>query len=292
MDSLIYHNDRILPLTDARLSPGQMGLLMGWGVFTTLRIYEGVPFAFDRHWPRMAHDAERLGITLNYDQEAVRAAIIKLASSNQRREAMARVSFVKNQGGTWAHAPEGPATDLLIFTRDVATWPVASRLMLVRDAIFAAGRLAGAKMLSWVQNAGVLERAHAEGYDDALLLNEQGQIGECTSANIFLVRGGKVLTPPLTSGCLPGVTRDVLLEVIPAAGYELLQQDLTPDDLTSANEVFITSTTREVAPVNVIHPDWKYEAPGKISLILKSAFRQFVDSHLQREAASPSKFKL
>ena len=59
MDSLIYHNDRIEPLTESRLSPGQMGLLMGWGVFTTLRIYEGVPFAFDRHWQRMAHDAER-----------------------------------------------------------------------------------------------------------------------------------------------------------------------------------------------------------------------------------------
>src|ERR1035438_1483397 len=96
MDSLIYHNDRIIPLAEARLSPGQMGLLMGWGVFTTLRIYEGVPFAFDRHWARMAHDAKRLGIALDYDQEEVRQTIIRLAASNQRREAMARLSFVKN----------------------------------------------------------------------------------------------------------------------------------------------------------------------------------------------------
>ncbi len=65
MDSLIYHNDRIIPLVEARLSPGQMGLLMGWGVFTTLRIYQGVPFAFDRHWERMVRDAERLGIALD-----------------------------------------------------------------------------------------------------------------------------------------------------------------------------------------------------------------------------------
>jgi len=97
MDSLIFHNDRIIPLTEARLSPGQMGLLMGWGVFTTLRIYEGLPFAFDRHWARMAHDADRLGITLDYDQRTVREAIIKLAASNQRPEAMARLSFVKNR---------------------------------------------------------------------------------------------------------------------------------------------------------------------------------------------------
>ena len=76
MDSLIYHNDRIIPLEEARLSPGQMGLLMGWGVFTTLRIYEGVPFAFDRHWARMSHDSERLGIALDYDQKSVWEAIV------------------------------------------------------------------------------------------------------------------------------------------------------------------------------------------------------------------------
>ena len=91
MDSLIYHNDRIIPLAEARLSPGQMGLLMGWGVFTTLRIYEGVPFAFDRHWDRMARDAERLSIELHYRQEVVWESIVKLAAANQRRECAARL---------------------------------------------------------------------------------------------------------------------------------------------------------------------------------------------------------
>ena len=105
MDSLIYHNDRIIHLAEARLSPGQMGLLMGWGVFTTLRIYRGVPFAFDRHWHRMAHDAERLGISLDYEQEAVCNAIVKLAAANGRQECAARLSFIKNHGGMWADAP-------------------------------------------------------------------------------------------------------------------------------------------------------------------------------------------
>ena len=228
MDSLIYHNDRIIPLAEARLSPGQMGLLMGWGVFTTLRIYQGVPFAFDRHWERMARDAERLGIALDYHQEAVWEAIVKLAAANQRPEGAARLSFIKNQGGLWADAPGCPATDLLIFTRELAAWPASHKLLLVPDGIFSHGKLAGAKMLSWVQNAGTLERVHAEGFDDALLLNEQGHLAECTSANVFLVRGRQVLTPPLTSGCLPGITREALREVIPAAGYTFVEQDLTP----------------------------------------------------------------
>lgn len=284
MDSLIFHNDRVVPLEEARLSPGQMGLLMGWGVFTTLRIYEGVPFAFDRHWARMARDAQRLGIGLDYHQQAVWEAIVKLAAANTRPEGMARLSFVKNQGGLWAQAPDDRATDLLIFTREVPTWPVANKLKLTPNIVFSTGRLAGAKMLSWVQNA-ALKRAHAEGFDDALLLNEQGHLAECTSANFFMVRDGEILTPPLASGCLPGITREVLHEVIPAAGYKLLEQNLTPDDLGSATEAFITGTTREVAGVGSIHPNWTYAAPGPITSVVATAFKQYVQSHLKRAPA-------
>jgi branched-chain amino acid aminotransferase len=280
MDSLIYHNDRIIPLTEARLSPGQMGLLMGWGVFTTLRIYNGVPFAFDRHWERMVRDSERLGIALEYREKAVHEAIVKLAAANHRPEGAARLSFIKNQGGLWADAPGLPATDLLIFTRELSAWPASHKLLLVPNAIFSIAKLAGAKMLSWVQNAGTLERVHREGFDDALLLNEQGHLAECTSANVFVVRGGEVFTPPLHSGCLPGITREALLEVIPAAGYRLHEQDLTPADLDSAEEVFISSTTREVAGVGSIQPNWKYPAPGKVTQQLAVAFQSYVNAQM------------
>jgi len=282
MDSRIYHNDRIIPLAEARLSPGQMGLLMGWGVFTTLRIYDGVPFAFDRHWERMARDAERLGVALEHRQESVWQATVKLAAANQRPEGAARLSFIKNHGGLWSDAPGCPTTDLLIFTRELAVWPASHKLLLVPDAIFSAARLAGAKMLSWVQNAGTLERVHGEGFDDALLMNEHGHLAECTSANIFLVRGRQILTPPLHSGCLPGITREVLREVIPTAGYTLQEQDLTPADLDSAEEVFVSSTTREVAGVGSIQPNWRYSSPGKVTRELAAAFQSYVRTHLQR----------
>jgi branched-chain amino acid aminotransferase len=232
----------------------------------------------------MVRDAERLGIVLDYHQEAVWDAIVKLAATNQRPEGAARLSFIKNHGGLWADAPGCPATDLLIFTRELAVWPASHKLLLVPNIIFSMGKLAGAKMLSWVQNAGTLERVHSQGFDDALLLNEQGHLAECTSANVFLVRGRQILTPPLTSGCLPGITREALIEVIPAAGYTLVEQDLIPRDLDSAEEVFISSTTREVAAVESIQPNWKYSAPGKITRELAVAFQNYVKGHLQRAA--------
>jgi branched-chain amino acid aminotransferase len=280
MDPLIFHNDRIKRLSEAHLSPGQVGLLMGWGVFTTLRIYRGVPFAFERHWARMVRDADRLEIPMPYEQELVRQAVVGLARANRRPEGMARVSFVKNGGGLWAQADNLPPTDLLIFTRALVAWPVAQRLLIQPMGIFSGGRYAGAKMLSWVPHAAVLERAHAEGFDDALLLNEKGQLAECTSANIFLVRNGKVVTPPLSSGCLAGITREILFEIAPQAGIDLLEGELTLDDLASADEVFISSTTREVAAVGAISPDWKYDAPGRITRSLEESFQAYVESYV------------
>ena len=123
MDPLIFHNDRITPLQEARLSPGQVGLLMGWGVFTTLRIYRGQPFAFERHWARMGRDAARLSVPFDYEEERVREAIVNLARVNQRPEGMARVSFVRNKGGLWEQADDHPPADLLVFTHELVPWP-------------------------------------------------------------------------------------------------------------------------------------------------------------------------
>jgi len=281
MDSLIFHNDRIAPLGEVHLSPGQCGLLMGWGVFTTVRIYRGIPFAFERHWTRISRDAERLEIELPYTCEFVRKAIIDLAAANHQPEGVGRVSFVKNQGGLWAQAEDLPATDLIIFTKPVTPWPAAHRLMIEPGGIYSGGHFAGAKMLSWVPHIAMYQRAHEAGFDDALLLNEKDHLAECTSANIFLVRGGEVLTPPLSSGCLGGITREVLLEIAPRCRFKFREADLTAEDLSTAKEVFISSTTREVAGVGFIHPKWNYPCPGNTTVAMDAAFKKYVQEYLK-----------
>lgn len=280
MDALIFHNDRTVPLSEAQLSPGQTGLMTGWGVFTTLRLFRGQPFAFERHWARMSRDAKRLGMILGYPESRVRDAVVELAAANHRRGGMARVAFVRNKGGLWEDRQKRPPADLVIFTRELVVWPPHHRLCIQPLGIFAAGPFAGVKMLSWVPHALALEQAHADGYDEILLLNEKGHIAECASSNFFLVRGARVLTPPLSSGCLPGVTREILFEIAHQERIAMTEQDLTLDDLSAADEIFISSTTREVAPVEFITPKWAYKAPGPLTHGLEQAFHDYVTKRL------------
>lgn len=281
MDPLIVHNQKIIPLSEARLSPGQAGLLLGWGVFTTLRLYEGIPFEFERHWERITHDATRLKIALSVNPEAVRKWTIDLALANERREGMSRMCFVRNSGGSWGAYTDPQSTDLLIFTQGLPSWPASYNLQLQPNAVFSAGVYAGAKMLSWAPNSALMERARAGGYDDVLLLNERGQIAECTSANIFVVQAGRVFTPPLSSGCLPGITREILLKIGAQVGISVAEKELSAESLDSAEEVFLSSTTREVGGVYAIGERWRYEAPGEIARTLAAAFKQYVQAKLK-----------
>jgi branched-chain amino acid aminotransferase len=143
----------------------------------------------------------------------------------------------------------------------------------------AASEFAGTKYLSWAENLTWYERAHEQGLDEVVLLNERGEVSECTSANIFIAEGGRAWTPPLDSGCLPGVTRAVLLEEIRAAGIDVREKTLLPEDLESADEVFITSTTRELLPVVSIE-GLKVRRSGAVRLTLQQAFTSYVSAYV------------
>ncbi len=116
----------------------------------------------------------------------------------------------------------------------------------------AASPLAGVKTTSWLNNVWHLAEAQKAGWTEVILLNERGEVAECTSANIFCVKNGAVFTPPLSSGCLEGVTRSVLLEIAPGAGVSMSEKTLTLEDLYAADEVFITSTNRSLLGVSEI----------------------------------------
>ena len=278
MHHFLLHNDEIRPAADRCLSPGQVGVMNGWGVFSTLRVYDGVLFAWERHWARMQRDANRLRVPFPSSPEWLEERLQRLIDANQAWNSTLRVMIVRNRGGMW----EGPSSgdfDVVVFTADVCEWGSGVKLGVVPHARHAASEFSGAKILSWSQNLAFLERAKEQGLDEVILLNERGEVSECTSANLFIVTKGKVLTPPLVSGCLPGVTRALLLEEIRVPGLSINEKTLFPDDVESADEVFITSTTRELLPVVSVE-GWKIRTSVESRNRLAEAFRQGVDSYI------------
>ncbi len=287
MHRFVLHNDEIRDASDKFLAPGQVGLLSGWGVFSTVRVTEGVLFAFERHWARMTKDAAALRVPMPCDRERVRRRLMELVEANRAYNASMRVVVVRNTGGIWEGPGSANASDLIALTTEIKEWGKGVRLCYTPKARYAAGEFAGAKILSWAMNLTWLERAQERGFDETILLNEHGEVSECTSANIFAAVGDRVWTPPLGSGCLPGITRELLLHEIPIPGYTVGEKVLTPADLEEADEVFITSTTRNLLPVVEIEGCTRRHS-GPACAALQCAFGAYLDRYIAIHKEAPA----
>ena len=275
----ILHNDRVQEATELSLSPGQVGLLSGWGVFSTLRVADGVLFAWERHWARIARDAKALHVPLPEDPERVRTNLLELLDANGAHNCTLRLVIVRNGGGMWAGPSNGRVSDVIALTADSKEWGEGVKLAYQAAARYAAGQFAGAKIISWAMNLTWLESAQARGFDEVILLNERGEVAECTSANIFIADGNQVWTPPLSSGCLPGITREVLLSEVRVPGIRIGEKALMPTDLERADEVFITSTTRDLLPVVQVE-DKKAGRSERARRALAAAFSVYVQKYV------------
>jgi branched-chain amino acid aminotransferase len=285
----VFHNRSLLPVEQVRLSPGQSGLLSGWGLFTTMRIVEGVAFAFEKHWKRLARDAERTHCPFPYSEETVRGQLNEVLRANQVREGCARIYIISNQIGFWRSDENFEPADLVICSSGLPSYRDPMRLALCEQGRHAASPLAGVKVTSWLPNVWSLHEAHAAGYDEVLLLNERGEAAECTAANIFCARGGRVLTPPLLSGCLAGITREVVMEIGPAAGIPVEEKTLFPEDLYAADEVFVSSTNRSMLNVAEIAGK-KISIPADpVARKLEKLFNQYVREYVDARTPANSR---
>jgi len=285
----VYHNDRLLPIEQVRLSPGQAGLLNGWGLFTTLRIVEGIPFAFERHWKRLKKDAGLTHLPFPFDAEKVRAQLRELLRANEVKEGTARIYVVYNRVGAWHSDESMPEVDLILYTADLPAYREPVRLALREHGRHAASPLAGVKTTAWLNNVWNVYEAQQAGWDEVVLLNEHGEVAECTAANIFCVKEGRGATPPLSSGCLEGVTRAVLLEIGAQAGVPIEERALYPDDLYSADEVFISSTNRSVLAVGEVQGHRIPAAPGPATRKLEAAFSSYLADYVAGKTPAPSR---
>jgi branched-chain amino acid aminotransferase len=283
----VFHNEQLLPIEKVRLSPGQAGLICGWGLFTTVRISRGEAFAYERHWRRLEKDAAITRLPMPYTAAKVRLNLQEVIRANKVTDGCARIYLIYNTAGFWHSDETMPQVDLIIYTAPLPAYREPVRLSLREHGRHAASALAGVKTISWLQNVWAVAEAQKEGFDEVLLLNERGEVSECTAANVFAVRGAKIFTPPLNSGCLEGVTRGILMEIAPEAGFSVVEQALKPEDLYSAEEVFISSTNRNLLGVGEIagHPIKQ----GPVAKRLDQTLEAYVADYVSRRLAAATR---
>jgi branched-chain amino acid aminotransferase len=287
----ILHNGRIREAAEAGLFPGQLGLLAGWGVFTTLRVVDGTLFAWERHWARLSRDAQLLNVEMPRDPVQIERDLLGLVERNEAPNCTMRLVIVRNGGGFWEGPASGRASDTIALTAASKKWGDSVRLAIEPHARFAASHFTRAKVLSWAHNLRLAERAQEQGFDEVILLNEHGRVAECTSANVFAVFRQEVSTPPLSEGCLPGITREVLLEEMRVPRVRFIERELTVEELYQADEVFITSTTRGLLPVKEIAGralTGPLTGHGDVCEPLRRAFHSYVisDAAARRKSAT------
>ncbi|HYI92038.1 MAG TPA: aminotransferase class IV [Bryobacteraceae bacterium] len=283
LHGFVLHNDEIVAASEPILSAGQVGSLMGWGVFSTLRVSKGCLFAFERHWARMKRDAQLVRVPFPSDPEWLQERLLWLVKANDCLEATLRVCIVRNTGTVFT----GPAIkrefDLVAMTTGLANWGSSIRLSVAANGRFAASPYSRTKVLSWAFNLNWYTEAHECGFDEVILQNELGDVAECTSANIFAVFRNEVFTPPLESGCLPGITRELLLNQISVPGITISERRLRLEDLAVADSVFVSSTTRDVLPVAEIE-GISVNRDDSVSVKLNAALRAYIEDYVSAKA--------
>lgn len=247
-------DDRLVAGGEASVSVLDHGFTVGDGVFETLKAVPApggglLPFAMDRHVARLGDSARGLGLP-EPDADLVREALLAVCGANPELGpgARIRVTYTSGPGPLGSDRPAGRQT-LTVAVASGAGWPDTTVLALSRWPRNERSPLAGVKSTSYAENVIALAHARSVGAGEAVLANLAGDVCEGTGSNVFLVRDGRAITPPLSSGCLAGITRALVLQWSADAGLEVEQQSEPIGSLRSSDEIFVTSSTRDVHPV-------------------------------------------
>ena len=274
MNEVVYVNGKLVAADDATVAVGDHGLTVGDGLFETMKVVDGTAFALTRHLRRLERTAAGLGLHDVPDAGELREAIAATIEANGAGVGRVRLTVTGGIGpaGTTRGAT-GPT--VLVVCSPPAEWPPTADVITVPWPRNERGALAGLKTTSYAENVIALERAHAAGADEAIFANTVGDLCEGTGTNVFVVVDGQLVTPPLASGCLAGVTRELLIGVIDVA-----EAALPITALLDAEEAFLTSSTRDVQPIATVDGRSLGRAPGPHTAAAMQTFAALAASSL------------
>ena len=284
MAATVSVNGRITGEREAVISVFDHGFLYGEGVYETLRTYRRRPFAFDRHLRRLRQSARLIALDVPFtdDELAARVADTMAAADPDAAELYVRLLLTRGIGELTYDPAATPAPSLVIIVKPHVDPPPSAYRDGVSVAIVGIVRNHPGsvnpliKSNNLMNSALAMQEALRQGAFEGVMRNYRGELTECTTANLFVVREGTVLTPPLEAGLLPGITREIVFELGAELGIVIRETVLRDEDLHRADEAFLTSTTRELVPITSV--DGRRIAggmPGPVTRRLLEAYRRF-----------------
>ena len=275
MHPVIYLNKSMVEATKARVAPVSSAMLYGRGVFTTLAIYNSQPFLWSKHWQRISIHAQKLNIDHSgCNEKNVGEALQRLIAVNQVKDGRARVILLARHGrDLWkTRVPGTKKTDLLIMTGDMQKITQQGLSLAVSPyRSNSSSPLTGIKSLNYLEHVLSWEEAQSRDFDEAVVLNERGEIVSATTANLFWAKNGTLHTPSLSTGALAGITRECVIDIANKHFIPLLEGVYEMQDLTEADEIFLTSSSLGVAGVTTF--DFRrYSTSGALTTAIAQAF--------------------
>jgi len=284
MEQIVFLNGALVPRSQAKISPFDLGFLYGYGLFETMRAYSGHIFRLNMHLERLRGSAALLGIPL--DALNIEKACYDTLTANKLRDARIRLTVSIGEGEAIPEPPKHPKSTVLIIAASYT--PLSDEAYRKGfKAVVASARqdsqspLARLKTASWLNN--ILARREAKEADEAILLNERGFLCEGSTCNIFLISKGKLITPSVNSGCLPGITRQVVIELARELGIKFAERKVRLEELLRADEAFLSSSVIELMPLTKVNGKSIGRGKrGKITEGLMAAYRELVSREAKR----------
>ncbi len=251
----IYIDGQFYDRENAKISVFDHGLLYGDGVFEGIRFYNGRVFRLEEHIRRLFDSAKAICLDVGLMPDEISAAVVETIRQNELRDGYVRLVVTRGCGDLGLNPSLCPKTTVFIIASKITLYSPDKYENGLHVVTCATRRIAhGAlspmvKSLNYLNNVMAKIEAQQAGAGEGLMLNEQGYVAECTGDNVFIVKNGEILTPPISSGALAGVTRAVVLEIAGDLGLRVLQPEMTRYDIYTADECFLTGTAAEVIPV-------------------------------------------
>ena len=246
MHEFAVFNHEIIRAETSFLSAVSSAALYGKGVFTTVAIYNKKPFLWEKHWRRLTGNAKKIGVDSSaFSEDAIKNSLIEIVGKNNLNDARVRITFFDETTSRIWQTQSKCKTSFLIQTADFRQVSVNFRLTVSPFAVNSKSPLAVVKSCNYLENILALEDAKSKGFDEAVRLNERGEIVSAATANIFWTKKEKIFTPALETGCLAGTTREFVCEKL-----SVVETKAEPAELNEAGDIFLTSAGIKIARVS------------------------------------------